>query len=213
MKKLTIILLTILALVLSACGSSASTPTISMAARDPATATLTTEMQLLLGTLKLEGTEQAVTAEQAAELLPLWQVYQSLLESDTTAQAETDALVKQIEDTMTDEQMQAIKDMGLTPQDSFAIMQEMGIGMGGQAQSSDSQSGADNFMPPGGGAPPDMGEGGPGGAPGQMPGGQSLSQEQIATAQASRSQRGGGNFLPPGLLDALIQYLQEIAGQ
>ena len=33
--------------------------------------------KLALGTLKLEGTSNAVTAKQAADLLPLWQVYSS----------------------------------------------------------------------------------------------------------------------------------------
>lgn len=39
------------------------------------------EMQLLLGTLKLEGTDQAITAEQANNLLSLWMTYQTILQS------------------------------------------------------------------------------------------------------------------------------------
>ncbi|RJP46594.1 MAG: hypothetical protein C4583_18630 [Anaerolineaceae bacterium] len=213
MKKLTLILLTLLALTLTACGASDSTEAAATTQTDSATPTLTGPTLLVLGTFKLDGTEQAVTPEQAAELLPLWQVYQELSTSDTAAQAEIDELEKQIRKTMTDEQIKAINEMNLTPQDSFAIMQEMGIGMGQRSSSSSAQNNS-NFTPgqgmgPGSGAPPDMGGGG---VPGQMPGGQSLSQEEIATAQAARAEQGGGNAMLPNLINALIQYLQKLAG-
>jgi hypothetical protein len=212
MKKLTI-LLTLLILILTACGASDSTEAASTSQTASSSQTLTGPTLLVLGTLKLDDTEQAVTAEQAAELLPLWQVYSELISSDTAAQAELDALEKQIQATMTDEQMQAINEMNLTPQDSFAIMREMGLGMG-RGQSSSSNSGTSDFTPgqgmgPGGGAPPDMGGGG---IPGQMPGGQSVSPEQIATAQAARAEQGGGNMMLSNLINALIQYLQGLAG-
>lgn len=224
MKKLTLILLTILALTLTACGASDSAAPATVSQTGSAAGSLSGSTLLLLGTLKLDGADQAVTAAQAKELLPLWQVYQSLSTSDTAAQAEITALEKQIEETMTKEQMQAIQAMNLTPQDSFAILQQMGLG-GGRGQSSNSRSNnsqgnGNNFTPPGGGAPPDMiGGGGGGGFSGQGGGGaqgdgsgQGFSPEQIATAQASRSQRSGGNFMQSGLLDALIQYLQKLAG-
>lgn len=217
MKKLTLILLTLLALTLTACGASDSTEAAATSQTESTAQTLSGPTLLVLGTLKLDGTEQAVTAEQAAELIPLWRVYSELISSDTAAQAEIDALEKQIQATMTDEQMQAINEMNLTPQDSFAVLQEMGLGMG-RGQSSSSSGGSSNFTPgqgmgpgggmgSGGGAPPDMG-----GVPGQMPGGQSLSQEEIATAQAVRAERGGGNAMLPNLINALIQYLQKLAG-
>lgn len=218
MKKLTLILLTILALTLTACGASDSTEVAASSQTSSSAQTLSDPTLLLIGTLKLDGAAQAVTAEQAAELLPLWQVYNELINSDTAAQAEKDALVKQIEETMTAEQMQAIREMNLTPQDSFALMQEMGLGMG-RDQSSSSAGSTSNFTPgngmpmgggmPAGGPPPDMGGGG---VPGQDGGGQNLSQEQIATAQAARAEQGVGNILPPALLEALIQYLQKVAG-
>jgi len=213
MKKLTLILLTLLALTLTACGASDSTEVAATTQTDSATPTLSGPTLLVLGILKLDGTEQAVTTEQAKELLPLWQVYSELISSDTAAQAEIDALEKQIEETMTEEQLRAIHEMNLTSQDSFAVMQEMGIGMGRGQTSSDSSNNS-NFTPgqgmgPGGGAPPDMGGGG---VPGQMPGGQSVSPEQIATAQAARAEQGGGNMMLSNLINALIQYLQGIAG-
>jgi hypothetical protein len=42
--------------------------------------------KLLIGTLKLEETEQAVTKEEATKLLPLWRAYRSLSSSDTSAE-------------------------------------------------------------------------------------------------------------------------------
>ena len=68
-------------------------------------------MQLPLGILSLEETENAVTAEQAGKLLPLWQGLQS---DDIQNGAERNAILKQIEATMTADQMTAIADMQLT---------------------------------------------------------------------------------------------------
>jgi hypothetical protein len=79
--------------------------------------------QLALGTLKLEGSESAVTPEQAATLLPLWQA----LQGGVTAPAEVNAVLKQIEGTMTTEQLQAIAGMQLTQEDMQAWMQENNI--------------------------------------------------------------------------------------
>jgi hypothetical protein len=218
MKKLTLILLTIFVLSLTACGTSSSTEVASSTQTDASNQTLSGSTLLLLGTLKLDGTDQAVTPEQAKELLPLWQVYQEISTSDTAAQAEIDALEKQIEETMTSAQMKAINAMNLTPQDTFTVMQEMGIqmGMGQRSSTSSSSENNGNFMPgpgmgAGGGVPPDMGGGAPGRVPGQGTGGQNLSQEQIATAQAARSQGMGGNLASSALLNALIEYLQKVA--
>ena len=218
MKKLTL-LLTLLALTLTACGASASSTADTTSQTGANAQTLTGPSMLAIGTLKLKDTDQAVTAKQAADLLPLWQVYQSLTSSDTSAQEEIDALAQQIQDVMTDAQLQAIVDMNLTPQDMFAVMQEMGVTMNRPTGSGDSNSNdSANFMPGAGGPPPDMGAGGPpaGGMPGQGQGGTGLSPDQIATAQASRASGGGPgggpNFVSPALLEALIQYLQEAAG-
>ena len=213
MKKLTIILLTLFALTLTACGASDSAAPATVIQTDSAAESLSDPTLIILGSLKLDGTDQAITPQQAKDLLPLWQVYQEISASDTAAQAEVDALVKQIEETMTPEQITAITAMNLTQQDSLAIMQEMGIGMGQRSSSSSTQNNG-NFMPgsemgAGGGAPPDMGGDG---VPGQMPGGESLNQEQIATAQAARAEQGTGNFMLPNLVNALIQYLQKLAG-
>jgi hypothetical protein len=77
--------------------------------------------QLALGTLELEGTENAVSPQQAKELLPLWRALQAdALQSD----AETNAVLKQIERAMTPEQLAAIAAMQFTIEDMGAMQEE-----------------------------------------------------------------------------------------
>ncbi len=83
--------------------------------------------QLALGTIQLEETEDAVTPEQAAALLPFWQA----LQGGVTARAEVNALMKQVEGTMADEQLQTIAAMRLTQEGMRVWMQGQGMGMGG----------------------------------------------------------------------------------
>lgn len=219
MKKSTLIPSILLILTLTACASPGTTRTVPASGdqNNPAAPQLPAATQLILGTFNLENTDQSVTAEQAAELLPLWQTIKVLAESDTAAQQETEALVTQVQETMTSEQMQAIADMNLTRADMLRLMQEQGLAVSGSpagrpdtnSQGSNSNSG--RGFP--GGFPGGDGPGGPGDGPGAGGGGQGtgLSRQQIATAQASRQQR-GGDVVPPMLLDALINYLQEKAG-
>ncbi len=88
---------------------------------------LDTTNQLILGTINLEETEDAITPEQAKAMLPLWQA----LQSGVTAQAEMSAIVKQVEGTMTREQLGAIAAMQLTQEDMRGWMEERGLNMGG----------------------------------------------------------------------------------
>lgn len=82
--------------------------------------------RLTLGTFKLEGTANAVTPEQAAKLLPLWKLMQGgTLNNDT----EKNAVIKQIENQMTEAQLAAIDALGLTREDVLAWMQEQGMEM------------------------------------------------------------------------------------
>jgi hypothetical protein len=213
MKKITLTVFTTLVLTLAAC-SAASNGTGPAAVTQNGTLTgeLPAATQLIVGTLKLDETENAVTAEQAAELLPLWQTLQVLSESDTAAQQEMEALIAQIQETMTADQMQAITDMSLTRADMMSIMQEQGLAMrvptGTQNTSSQSErtSGGSGEFARGGGPPPDGGF--PGGGPGFAGQGQNLSEDQIATAQAAR-QENNGSAVPPMLINALVEYLQK----
>jgi hypothetical protein len=185
---------------------------------------LPVESQLILGTLLLEDTENAVTAEQAAELLPMWQLLKELTTSDTAADSEREGLLEQIQETMTADQLRVIADMQLTQQDMFDYMQKAGlVQMPQQSGTPDASSGG-GFFPGGmeGGAPPADFEGGgpPSGSGGQFGGGnrtgggeggyrgQDLSPEQLATMEARRASRGGFGGSPTVLLDALIQMLE-----
>lgn len=94
-------------------------------------------MQLILGTMQLEETEQAVSTEQAGKLLPLWLALQG---DAVTNAAERNAVLKQIESTMSTDQMQAIVDLKLTNQslgqwaeaNGIELPQFGGRGQGGQ---------------------------------------------------------------------------------
>ncbi len=70
--------------------------------------------QIMLGILRLEDTGDAVTAAQAASLLPLWQALQS---GTIQNQAERAAILSQIEGALTDRQIDAIGAMQLTAAD------------------------------------------------------------------------------------------------
>jgi hypothetical protein len=119
---------------LAACSGTsdqtASTTSTSGANNSQTNISLSQVNMLLVGTLKLEDTDQAVTTDEAAKLLPLWQAYRSLSTSQTAAEAEVIALLNQIQSTMTAEQVQAIKAMNLTNTDMMNLMQTMGAGMG-----------------------------------------------------------------------------------
>lgn len=82
--------------------------------------------QLLIGTFRLEGTANAVTAQQAAQLVSLWQMLKAL-SAGAASQAEVDAVLGQIQRAMTADQLQAIQVMRLTGDDNQALMQSLGI--------------------------------------------------------------------------------------
>ena len=234
MKKIIlscIMLFSVLTLV--ACGgASKTTTTVSNGTPSANTAReLSLSTQLLIGTLKLEGTDLAVNAQQASELLPLWQAYNELMTSQTAAQAEIDAVVAQIQATMTPHQVQAITDMKLTQQDEFSLMQELGLVTNLPNASGTPQApfGQGQGFAPGagegfrGGGPEDIPGGGAGGYTGGGPSGgaggypgaggdQGFNPQQMATAQARGAQSGGaGNRVPTPLLNALIDLLQKRA--
>lgn len=85
------------------------------------------ESKLAYGTLKLEGTSNAVTAEEAKKLLPLWQKVKDLSTSGTPTPEDTQTVYKQIEQVMTQDQITAITQMTMNPQDFQSLMQTLGI--------------------------------------------------------------------------------------
>jgi hypothetical protein len=130
--------------------------------------------QLAVGIFRLQGTENAVTPEQAKALLPLWQAIQGgSLQSD----AETNAVLKQIEGAMTAEQLSAIAALQFTFEDMGLWMQEQGRTFG----------------------PPAGGEGSQGGfGPGNFA---NMSEEDRAAMRATRQAGGEGGFGLGGFAD------------
>ena len=183
--------------------------------------------RLAYGTLALEDSAEAVTAEQAASLLPLWQAVQALGQSDTTAEAELTALENQIERSYTPEQVSAIDAILASGQNLQDLMAELGLDFGGPGNfgngtpAPDFTPGAGGFGDGGGpffgdGGPP--GDGGGGGGFGGGPGGggfnpQDLDPDQLATLQAGRGTFGGrGNNVPPPVMAALLALLETRSG-
>ncbi|MGD0575223.1 MAG: hypothetical protein ABSB61_07640 [Anaerolineales bacterium] len=195
------------ALILSACASKAS-PTASSAGGPPsanggagagfANQPLPLAAQLVVGTFKLEGTANAVDAKEAANLVPLWQSYTQLISSNTADPAQIDAVVSQIQSTMTPQQVQAITAMNLTTQDEFTTMSSLGLG--------GFRGGANGTL--GFGATPRAGGGG-GGFSGGGAGGGGTRPTPDATQRAARAQV--GNRIPTALMNALISLLQKEA--
>lgn len=155
--------------------------------------------QLALGTFYLEGSEQAVTAEQAAVLLPLWQEVQAQSASESPAQDALAAAADRIRAAMSAEQLAAIDGLDLRSEEVDELMAELGVqwpaampegGAGSQLQGT---PGAQDVMPQG--TPPagaQMPEGTPGGGP--------------------RGGGFGGGIMPDSaLLEKVISLLQERA--
>ena len=232
MKKIFIpltALTAILAFVLVACGakpaSAASNTANGNTRGTPGAGNLTQPLplaeQLVIGTFKLEGTSNAVDAKTAAALIPLWQAYSQLTSSNTAAQAEIDAVISQIQTTMTPQQIQAITAMKLTRQDMFTTMSGLGLsnGFGGNGTPGFSGTpGAGRGGAGGGGRGGFTGGGGFGGGGGGFAGGGgfgggagtgtgSTRPTPNATQQALRAQF--ANRIPTPLMNALISLLQK----
>lgn len=220
----------ILTVILSACSSKAASSgqAEGLTPVQGEVNALTGVTQLMVGTFKLEDTAHAVTAEQAAKLLPLWKAYRSLSRDSSSAPAEREALEKQIEETMTAEQLKAIAEMKLTRQDMIDVVQSLGLALpeqagatGGSGQFGQGQqppAGDMGGMPGGGALPPGegpiivrgMSPGRTGGTGGRSSGTNTgLSPAQRQTLQAQRISASVGS-LP--LLDALIKLLESKKG-
>ncbi len=208
MKKIYLPLLLFFVLTLSACATGSSGAPVNA---EGSSNELAIETQLVVGTLKLEDTAQAITSDQATELLVLWQVYENLYGESATAQAEIDGLIDQIQETMTTDQLVAISTMNLTQQDVMALMQSEEIAVGQTQQNSSSAQSSANFSPPdggmgGGGAPPDGGMGGGGDMGGMMDTGGTGDVPSEAAAPTG----GGGGMNTFALVQALIAYLEQL---
>ena len=180
-RKWIVPLFLILILASAGCGSSGKTTsdTAATTLNEGYADALSIRSQLVLGTLKLEETDLAVTPEQAAALAPLWQVSRSLTRSGIGATEEVDAALGQIQDAMTAEQLEAIAELKLTRADNQAMAQALGLSTG-------------------------AGDGASGGQGGQ---GQSGSPEERATRQAEKEESDSVGA-SDALLDRLIGILE-----
>jgi hypothetical protein len=99
--------------------------------------------QLILGIFLLEETAEAITPAQAEALLPLWQAIQG---GALQGQAEVNAVLSQIEGTMTSEQLSAIAAMQLAREDLATWLQEQGIELA-QRSAGEGGAGPGNMSP------------------------------------------------------------------
>jgi hypothetical protein len=162
------------------------------------------EQQLIFGALKLEGTNLAVSKEQAAILVPLYTNLKTIVESMMPAQgaqgdpastqpqavsaeiqAQVDTIIKDILTAMTPEQIKAISDMQITREIAQTIMTEKGISMGRHGQNGE--------MP---------------GANGQPPEGTPPAGDQNRGAGVPQQDTPSGGMIQPELINSLLESLQ-----
>jgi len=206
MKKWMFVTIVIsLVLALTACASTQNTTATATASN-----TLSLEGQLLVGTFKLENTSLAISSAQANNLLPLWETLQSLASSNTAASQEVDAVVSQIESTMSSQQVSSITAMKLTQQDLTATAIDTGTASTTASSASTVKTSAVQLQagagaPAGGNPPSDMG-GGMGGATDVQAAGQTQSgtSQAVTTPSAGTTQQ-----VSAAMIKALVALLQK----
>ena len=220
-KTMMIGLVFALALSLAGCsvvnGAQSSAPSSKGPLSQDGANSLSVAAQLAVGTLKLEEAGQALSAKQAADLLPLWKAYRKLSQDSSAAPLELQGLTEQITETLAKEQVAAIAAMKLTQEDLAAEMQALGISTQGASTGSSSgsaqgQAGQAAGGASGAGAP----EGGPGmgGVPGMGPGDQAAGAARTTPSQTG-ARASVGSAISPLLLNALVRLLQakaQVAG-
>lgn len=188
------------------------------------------ENKLAAGLLKLEGSDLAVTADQAKQMLPLWRAVRGLGRGTAATNDEMTGLYQQIQELLSPAQVQAIQALSLTQEELQAMMEQYGVrfapgGQGGaapdpsiratrQAQRASGSQGSGQGGPGFDGGMP--GGGGPGGMPpmGMDPNSSGQRQAQ-GTPQPNQARpagsgfRAGMNYL---FLDPLLKLLEQRAG-
>ena len=231
MKKMVFTIMTVLALVLATGIMTVAAQDTTDGEGDAPERKISEQEQLIIGIFELEDTDLAVTAEQAASILP---IVESLVEMSQPGQPaergqgeaaepaepaeqpefednseEITALYEDIKAVLTDEQNQAVEDLELDQDSVSKIMEDLGIkigeGMGG------GQGG------PGGGAgegtspertpsaeeiPTTDGEGGNG------PGGQGGEAPANGEGGQPDGGRGGASMVSSALLEVLVDLLE-----
>lgn len=111
------------------------------ASNETQTSSLPVDSIVGIGILKLEGTDQAIDAAKAKELLPLFKALKVLSGENNTAVAEISALNKQIKNTLSADQLTAIEKLNITSSDLKTLMDTYGISSSTSSSSSSSSSG------------------------------------------------------------------------
>ena len=163
--------------------------------------------QLMLGMLRLEGTENAIASEQATTLLP---VAQALQGQALKSNAEQNAVLAYIEAHLTPAQSSAIANMHLTQDDLQTWTRDSGPGAGfGPGQGGAGPQGTPGAVPGQGGVRPQ-------GTPGARPGQGSVRPQGTPGARSSFGGAAGGAGAVSGqnniLLGALIRLLAQKSG-
>ncbi len=222
-----------LALLLTACGSaggsngSGNGGTASgngSSFRSGVSRALTPDAKLALGTIKLEGTGEAVDAKTAAKLVPLWQLMVQLHSSTSSAPQEVTAVMDEIQATMTAQQVNTINGMSITQADLFTLFQQQaqagssggangGSGSGGNAGFGGRNRGGGGFFVaggPGGGGfgGGGFGGGGFGGARTANGSTSSSSDPQVAAAQQAEAAQARENAISSLVEEQLIRLLE-----
>jgi hypothetical protein len=153
-------------------------------------------MRLAIGILKLEGTDKAVTAEQAKTLLPLWKGMKAEASTkENYPQAEVDGLDKQIREALTPDQVTAIDALDLSQQNMRTVFSGLGF-QGGNGQNNPNDSSNGSGQPQ---ANTSQGGGPQGGGP-QSGGSQGSTTNRQRNGQGTtgRTFTGGGGFTGGG---------------
>jgi hypothetical protein len=206
-----IILLTtgalIAVLIVAACGAATASTTPFPSADAAGTGQLPELTRLLVGTLQLEDTDLAITAEQAQALLPLWKMARNLSSSDSAAEAELAALAAQVREAMTAGQTSAIDAMELSSASVMQTRSELGLVAADAPTDADSAAaGVAGQVPQG---VPGSGRGAGSGIPGQ----EGVPPADVAQAGMTpgASGAGRGGLAVDALYEALVTRLTERA--
>ena len=214
MKKAPVLTaLIVLTLALTACGSVSTNGSSSGGG---STRALNPEAKLALGTIKLEGTKQAVDPKTAAKLIPLWQLMVQLNSSSSSAPQEVTAVLDQIKATMTADQVNTIQGMSLSQADLFTEFQQAQAGGADPAGGTTGAGGRNNrgggfFFAggPGGGFGGGFGGGGFGGVGARNnANGTSGSTSQVTAAEAAQAAQARQNAISDLVINQLIRLLQ-----
>ncbi|BCY18538.1 MAG: hypothetical protein GYA12_15630 [Chloroflexi bacterium] len=189
-------------------GAPAGGP-IGMPGKSPAGGSSTAQAQTLpvesvvgIGIIKLEGTDNAIDAETAADLLPLFKALKALSNNSNTSVAEIKALNTQIKNTLKANQLAAIENLKITSADVTKLLQENGLTSSSSLSSGSSSSSSRNNG--GFGGPPD-------GGMMMMAAGNTMSSKTQSTPNAvaaltsSRKSAGGYNLT---FADIIIKLLE-----